>query len=60
MIAVRCSDKGGSTVNIMVHSAIRLNIFGDAVRDLLDPRLRGGGGSSRSRILTNDARVAAR
>ena len=31
----------GLVLTITVYS---LNMFGDAVRDLLDPRLRGGGG----------------
>ena len=31
----------GLCLTIVVYS---LNMFGDAVRDLLDPRLRGGGG----------------
>ncbi len=31
----------GFFLTITVYS---LNMFGDAVRDLLDPRLRGGGG----------------
>ena len=31
----------GVCLTIVVYS---LNMFGDAVRDLLDPRLRGGGG----------------
>ena len=31
----------GLCLTIVVYA---LNIFGDAVRDLLDPRLRGGGG----------------
>ena len=31
----------GLCLTLVVHS---LNMFGDAVRDLLDPRLRGGGG----------------
>ena len=31
----------GLCLTIIVYS---LNMFGDAVRDLLDPRLRGGGG----------------
>ena len=31
----------GVYLTIVVYS---LNMFGDAVRDLLDPRLRGGGG----------------
>ena len=31
----------GFALTITVYS---LNMFGDAVRDLLDPRLRGGGG----------------
>ena len=31
----------GLALTITVYS---LNMFGDAVRDLLDPRLRGGGG----------------
>ena len=31
----------GLCLTITVYS---LNMFGDAVRDLLDPRLRGGGG----------------
>ena len=34
----------GLCLTITVYS---LNMFGDAVRDLLDPRLRGGGGASR-------------
>ena len=31
----------GIFLTVLVYS---LNMFGDAVRDLLDPRLRGGGG----------------
>ena len=37
----------GLCLTIIVYS---LNMFGDAVRDLLDPRLRGGGGPARCRL----------
>ena len=42
----------GLFLTITVYS---LNMFGDAVRDLLDPRLRGGGATLRG----GGARVAA-
>ena len=32
----------GLALTIVVYG---INVFGDAMRDLLDPRLRGGGGS---------------
>ena len=35
-------DLAGVCLTIVVYS---LNMFGDAVRDLLDPRLKGGTGS---------------
>ena len=41
-IAPRLAFWPGFCLTIVVYS---LNMFGDAVRDLLDPRLRGGQGS---------------
>ena len=40
-IAPRLAFWPGLCLTIVVYS---LNMFGDAVRDLLDPRLRGAGG----------------
>ena len=40
-MAPRLAVWPGLYLTIVVYS---LNMFGDAVRDLLDPRLRGGGG----------------
>jgi len=38
----------GLTLAIMVYG---INMFGDAVRDLLDPRLRGGAGRYEVRVI---------
>ena len=46
----------GLALTITVYS---LNMFGDAVRDLLDPRLKGGVGSLRLRHRRADPRVRA-
>ena len=40
-VAPRLALWSGLCLTIVVYC---LNMFGDAVRDLLDPRLRGGGG----------------
>ncbi|MDE0448976.1 MAG: hypothetical protein OXH96_20110 [Spirochaetaceae bacterium] len=40
-IAPRLAIWPGLCLTIVVYG---INMFGDAVRDLLDPRLRGGGG----------------
>ena len=40
-IAPRLALWPGFCLTIVVYS---VNMFGDALRDLLDPRLRGGGG----------------
>ena len=42
LIAPRMALVPGLALTIVVYG---INLFGDAVRDLLDPRLRGGGGS---------------
>jgi peptide/nickel transport system permease protein len=42
MIAPRLALIPGLALTIVVYG---INVFGDAMRDLLDPRLRGGGGS---------------
>ncbi len=42
MIAPRLALIPGIALTIVVYG---INVFGDAMRDLLDPRLRGGGGS---------------
>jgi peptide/nickel transport system permease protein len=44
----------GICISIMVFSA---NMFGDAVRDLLDPRLKGGVGSYSTKKI---AKIAAK
>jgi hypothetical protein len=42
LIAPMMAFLPGLSLTIVVYG---INVFGDAMRDLLDPRLRGGGGS---------------
>ena len=56
-IAPRLALWPGLCLTIVVYG---INMFGDAIRDLLDPRLRGGGGryaaSKRSKTVPRSAR----